>query len=100
MRRVLSEAGGENRIRNTCGASQNVFFMPSWRRAAGGLKRLPHLYDVFVGRLALHRGGDVRDGAVHLYGDHFDRNGHGASGQNRRVDNLGVLQGGENRGGE
>lgn len=94
---VLSEAEGENRIRNTCGAGQNVFLC-----LLGGVlrrvkeitscHRLLYLHDVFIGRLALHRGRDVCDGAIHLYGDHFDRDGNGASGQNSSVDNFGVLQ--------
>lgn len=53
-----------------------------------------YLEDVFIGGLALHEGRDVSDGAVHLYGNHFDGDGHGAPRQDGCVDDLGVLWGG------
>lgn len=51
-----------------------------------------YLHYVFIGGFALYEGGHVGDGSVHLYGNHLDRNGHGASGQDGRVDDLGVLK--------
>lgn len=57
-----------------------------------------YLDDVFVGRLALHEGGDVGDGAIHLDGHHLDGDGHGATGQDGRVDDLRVLWGGGGEG--
>lgn len=69
-----------------------------WRKGKGITVRkwgLRYLNDVFIGRLALDKGWDIGDCPIHLYGDHFDRNGHGASGQDGCVDDLGVLQGKE-----
>lgn len=57
-----------------------------------GNQVLRYLDYVFIGGLALDEGRDIRDGSVHLDGDHFDGNGHGASGQDGRVDDLGVLR--------
>lgn len=77
-------------------AERRPLVPPRGRRETPLRKReLPYLNDVFIGGLALDEGGDVGDGAVHLYGDHFDRDGHGASGQNGCVDDLRVLQGRE-----
>lgn len=97
----LRQESNQEHIRS----SSKCIFYASLVMCCGGLKRLHlprvtswprngllYLYDVFIRRLALHKGRDVRDGPVHLYGDHFDRNGHGAPGQNGRVDDLGVLQ--------
>lgn len=69
-------------------APNHISQTQAWRKCG-----LPYLYDVFIRRLALHKGWDVGNGSVHLYGDHFDGNGHGASGQNGRVDYLCVLWG-------
>lgn len=69
-----------------------------WRKGKGITARkwgLRYLNDVFIGRLALDKGWDIGDCPIHLYGDHFDRNGHGASGQDGCVDDFGVLQGKE-----
>lgn len=50
-----------------------------------------YLDDIFVEWLALHEWRDVGDRSVHLYGNHFDRDGHSAASKNRRVDDLSVL---------
>lgn len=64
-----------------------------WQQATQGQRGYAvYLEDVFVGGLALHEGRDVGHGAVHLDGDHFDGDGHGAARQDGRVDDLGVLQ--------
>lgn len=48
--------------------------------------------DVLVGRLALHKGGDVGDHPTQLNGDNFDWDGDGPAGQHGCVDDLGVLE--------
>lgn len=50
-----------------------------------------YLDDVLVGRLALHKWGDVGDHATQLYRDDFDRNGDSPPGQHGRIDDLRVL---------
>lgn len=114
---ITSEIRTKNQIWSISGAAQPECFMFSWGcgaattpRITGTLKGLHfqnwhllpetelrksglrYLNDVFVSRLALHEGRDIRDCSIHLYGDHFDRNGHSASCQDGRVDDLGVLR--------
>lgn len=50
-----------------------------------------YLDDVLVGRLALHKWGDVGDHATQLYRDDLDRNGDSPTGQHSRIDDLRVL---------
>lgn len=71
-----------------------------WQQVTRGWNRnAVYLQDVFIGGLALHKGRDVSDGPVHLYGNHFDGDGHGAPRQDGRVDDLGVLWRRRRRGG-
>lgn len=55
-------------------------------------QRKVYLEDVFIGGLALNKSRDISDDTVHLYGNHFDRDGHSAPSQDGSVDDLSVLQ--------